>query len=467
MVKDNIKKVYPIIAGLILWFFEPPSGLDEKGYQIFVVFISVIISLLVRAFPMAVSVLAGLSFSVMVGLISLKEALKGYSDSTTWLVVIAFLIAGVVIDTGLGKRISLLCIHALGKSMTGLGYAICSAELILGPLVPSNTARGGGILAPIVDSMSRTLGSMPNKSPDKAGQYLHLVGAHANLITAAMFLTGMAANPLIAKMGLDVFQIEFNWYTWALGSIVPGVLGLLGLPILLKYLSPPTIKSIQPIRDKIKKDIKVLGPWTFQEITTALTLGIMLLLWSTKPVHGWGTTTVALFGLLTILVLNAISWEEMAKNHKAWDTLIWLGGLLTLATSLKDLGFISWFAEMIQQSLTEYSPIFIFLMLALIYFYSMYFFSMLTAHIVAMAGAIFIVAKGVDLNPLLIVGVFAYFSNLCGCLTNYSTGPVIIYFGNGYLLPISWFKIGFLVSIYHIIIWLGAGSIWWRIIGWW
>ena len=467
MVKDNIKKVYPIIAGLILWFFEPPSGLDEKGYQIFVVFISVIISLLVRAFPMAVSVLAGLSFSVMVGLISLKEALKGYSDSTTWLVVIAFLIAGVVIDTGLGKRISLLCIHALGKSMTGLGYAICSAELILGPLVPSNTARGGGILAPIVDSMSRTLGSMPNKSPDKAGQYLHLLGAHANLITAAMFLTGMAANPLISKMGLDVFQIEFNWYTWALGSIFPGVLGLLGLPILLKYLSPPTIKSIQPIRDKIKKDIKVLGPWTFQEITTALTLGIMLLLWSTKPVHGWGTTTVALFGLLTILFLNAISWEEMAKNHKAWDTLIWLGGLLTLATSLKDLGFISWFAEMIQQSLTEYSPIFIFLMLALIYFYSMYFFSMLTAHIVAMAGAIFIVAKGVDLNPLLIVGVFAYFSNLCGCLTNYSTGPVIIYFGNGYLLPISWFKIGFLVSIYHIIIWLGAGSIWWRIIGWW
>jgi len=467
MVKDDIKKLYPLIAGLILWFFEPPSGLNEKGYQIFVVFISVIISLLVRAFPMAVSVLAGLSFSVMVGLISLKEALKGYSDSTTWLVVIAFLIAGVVIDTGLGKRISLLCIHALGKSMTGLGYAICAAELILGPLVPSNTARGGGILAPIVDSMSRTLGSMPNKSPDKAGQYLHLVGAHANLITAAMFLTGMAANPLISKLGLDVFQIEFTWYTWALGSIVPGALGLLGLPILLKYLSPPTIKSIQPIRAKIKKDIKVLGPWTFQEITTALTLGIMLLLWSTKPVHGWGTTTVALFGLLAILFTNAISWEEMAKNHKAWDTLIWLGGLLTLATSLKDLGFISWFAEMIQQSLTEYSPIFIFLMLALIYFYSMYFFSMLTAHIVAMAGAIFIVAKGVDLNPLLIVGVFAYFSNLCGCLTNYSTGPVIIYFGNGYLLPMSWFKIGFLVSIYHIIIWLGAGSIWWRIIGWW
>ena len=467
MDNKNLKKLYPIIAGMVLWIIGPPSGLNENGYQIFVVFISVIISLLIRAVPMAISVLTGLSFSVLIGLISLKDALKGYSDSTTWLVVIAFLIAGVVIDTGLGRRISLLCIHALGKSIIGLGYALCTAELILGPLVPSNTARGGGILAPIVDSMSRTLGSTPNQSPEKAGQYLHLIGAHANLITAAMFLTGMAANPLISKIALDIFQIEFDWLNWALGSIVPGLVGLAGLPVLIKYLSPPTIKSIQPIREKVKDDIKAIGPWTLPEIITILTLGMMLFLWSTKPIHGWGTTTVALLGLLTILLLGTVSWDQMVKNYKAWDTLIWLGGLITLATSLKNLGFISWFAENIQQYLTGISPLLLFLSLALIYFYSMYFFSMLTAHIMALVSAIFMIASGLDLNPFIIVGVIAYFSNLSGCLTNYSTGPIIIYFGNGYLLPLPWFKIGFLVSIYHMVVWFGIGSIWWRIIGWW
>ena len=467
MDNKNLKKLYPIIAGMVLWIIGPPSGLNENGYQIFVVFISVIISLLIRAVPMAISVLTGLSFSVLIGLISLKDALKGYSDSTTWLVVIAFLIAGVVIDTGLGRRISLLCIHALGKSIIGLGYALCTAELILGPLVPSNTARGGGILAPIVDSMSRTLGSTPNQSPEKAGQYLHLIGAHANLITAAMFLTGMAANPLISKIALDIFQIEFDWLNWALGSIVPGLVGLAGLPVLIKYLSPPTIKSIQPIREKVKDDIKAIGPWTLPEIITILTLGMMLFLWSTKPIHGWGTTTVALLGLITILLLGTISWDQMVKNYKAWDTLIWLGGLITLATSLKNLGFISWFAENIQQYLTGISPLLLFLSLALIYFYSMYFFSMLTAHIMALVSAIFMIASGLDLNPFIIVGVIAYFSNLSGCLTNYSTGPIIIYFGNGYLLPLPWFKIGFLVSIYHMVVWFGIGSIWWRIIGWW
>jgi len=463
----NLKGLYPFFAGLVIWLIGPPEGLDENGYHMFAVFITVIASIMIRAVPMAVSVLTGLGFAVMVNLISLKDALKGYSDSTTWLVVIAFLIAGVVIETGLGRRISLLCIHALGRSIIGLGYALCAAELILGPVVPSNTARGGGILAPIVDSMSRALGSTPNNNPERSGQYLHLVGAHANLITAAMFLTGMAANPLISKAALEIFQIEFDWLTWAKGSIIPGLIGLAGLPLFIRILSPPKVDSIQPIREKIAGEIRSLGSWSRQEIVTGATLGIMLVLWSTKPIHGWGTTTVALLGLIFILLTRATTWNQMVKNHKAWDTFIWLGGLLTLASSLKTLGFISWFVNNIQQSLTGISPFLLLLSLVLIYFYSMYVFSMLTAHIVALAGAIFLVASSVDLNPFLVVGMIAYFSNLCGCLTNYSTGPVIIYFGNGYVQPLAWFKIGFMVSLYHIVVWLGTGLLWWRVIGWW
>ena len=131
------------------------------------------------------------------------------------------------------------------------------------------------------------------------------------------------------------------------------------------------------------------------------------------------------------------------------------------------MGFIGWFGAMIKETLIDYSPIILLLCLALIYFYSMYLFSMLTAHIAALAGTIFLLTSGLDLNPFLVIGVIAYFSNLCGCLTNYSTGPVIIYFGNGYVRSLSWFKIGFLVSFYHLAIWLGIGSVWWKMIGWW
>jgi len=467
MRQYDLKKFYPLILIFVFWFLKPPEELDINGYRVFIVFVSVIFSILLQSIPTAVSVLTGLTFSVLTGLMPLKSALKGYSDSTTWLVVIAFLIAGAIINSGLGNRISLLSIYYLGRSITGLGYAICCAELILGPVVPSNTARGGGILAPIVDSISKTLGSSPSNNPRKAGQYLNLVGAHANLITAAMFLTGMAANPLVSRAALEVFEIEFGWLKWALGAIVPGLIGLAGLPLLMKYLSPPSIESIEPVRIRINKELQTLGSWTRAEIITGIIMVLMVFLWLSKSFHGFGTTIVALSGLMLILFFKVVSWDNMVKNHKAWDTLIWLGGLLTIATSLKEAGFIFWFSGILENSLLDFSPILITLSLALIYFYSMYLFSMLTAHIVALSGAMFLIVHNLGFEPIIIICLIAYFSNLSGCLTNYSTGPMIIYFGNGYVMPSAWFKIGFIVSIYHIVVWLGIGSIWWKFLGWW
>lgn len=62
-------------------------------------------------------------------------------------------------------------------------------ELLLAPFVPSNTARGGGIVLPVVHSIATTLGSTPSHQP-KIGGFLMLVGAHANLLSASMYLTG-------------------------------------------------------------------------------------------------------------------------------------------------------------------------------------------------------------------------------------------------------------------------------------
>ena len=92
---------------------------------------------------------------------------------------------------------------------------------------------------------------------------------------------------------------------------------------------------------------------------------------------------------------------------------------------------------------------------------------MLTAHISAMITtflALIFVAGG---QPLLAAGIFAYFSCLSGCLTNYSTGPIIIYFGLGYVKTSKWFYTGFLMSVFHMVIWLGIGLVWWKFLNWW
>ncbi len=467
--KSNLKLLLCVGLAVALWIIGPyiTNQLPAGAWNIFAVFATVIFAFILRPYPMGAIVIMGLLVLVLSDSITLKESLSGYGNSTVWLVVTAFLLADGVIRTGLGKRVALSLVQRFGNTLAGLSYAICGAELILGPVIPSNTARGGGVLAPIVDALSRELGSSPKDSPESAGSYLTLLGAHANLITAAMFLTGMAANPLVSNAVFITTGVEFGWLTWALGAIIPGITGLILLPWVLRKIVKPTIKDTKPAQGKAKEELQKMGAISLNEWVMSGVLLLMILLWSTKGFHGWGTTLVALIGIVLLLITRVVSWDNIIKNSSAWDALIWLGGLLTMANMLKKYGFIDWFVGGMERWLTSFDGIVLIVLIAVFYFYSMYFFSMLTAHISAMAGAFVALIFTLTGQPYIGAAIIAYISCLSGCLTNYSTGPVIIYFGLNYVKPNVWFKTGFLISLFHLVIWLLVGGVWWKFLGWW
>ncbi len=451
-----------------MWFIPPPAGLEIHAWHLLAVFIATIASFILQPMAMGPMVMLALVLLAATGTLEFKNLLAGFGNSTVWLVVAAFLIAGTVERTGFGRRVALFLVQKLGKTTRGLGYSLCLSELILGPVVPSNTARGGGILAPIAQSLAVSLDSHPEpKTSVRAGSYLVLVGAHANLITAAMFLTGMAANPLVSKAAEDVFNIEFGWGTWALGALVPGLVGLALLPLWLFKLCRPELTDTTKAQARSRQEYAEMGPWTRGQLLTGGVLVLLLVLWSTKKFHGMGTGLVAWIGVMVFLLAEVDDWKHIKGNSKAWDCLIWLGGLLAMANALKSEGVVAWFVAAMQSHVAGLSGIVVVLALALIYFYSMYGFSMLTAHISALVAAFFAVALAAEAPPLLTIALLAYFSNLCACTTNYSTGPLVIYFGLGYVEPGQWFKVGFLMSLYHLAIWLGVGLPWWKLLGWW
>ncbi|NNE92109.1 MAG: DASS family sodium-coupled anion symporter [Verrucomicrobiales bacterium] len=469
-----------LAVGAAIWFSPVPEGVTENGWHVLAVFVATILSFILRPYPMGTMVLTGILILVLTHSFvdetsekPSKEALayalaKSYGDTTVWLVVAAFLISGAVIQTGFGKRIALVLIRLLGRTKLGLAWGIGAAELVLGPFVPSNTARGGGIVAPIVDSLCRTLANNDEgKRRNSVSSFLILTGAHANLITAAMFLTGMAANPIVSKAADEVADVNFDFVTWLSGSIVPGLIGLFLLPVFLRMLVKPSGIDVGAARGKASDELDAMGKMTRNEWILLGVFVLMLSLWCTARLHGIHTTVVALGGVVIILLTGVQNWKDMAKNHAAWDAMIWLGGLVMMAVALREFGVITWFAENAKGWVGEFNPLTATLALALIYFFSMYAFSMLTGHINAMVAAFIAVAVGVGAPPLLIVALLAYFSNLCGSLTHYSTGPVVIYFGMGYIEAPRWLKIGFLVSLFHLVIWLGIGLPYWKLLGWW
>jgi DASS family divalent anion:Na+ symporter len=455
------------IIAVVLWQFDTLFDVSPQGWHIFSVFMAVIISFILRPYPMGMMVLISLITLVATKNISLKESLSGFGDTTVWLVISAFLIAGAVLDTGFGRRVSLWLVVKLGKSLKGLAYAVCGSEFLLGPVIPSNTARGGGIHAPIVNSLSHSLGSTPSHHPERAGRFLSLVGSHANLIAASMYMTGMAANPLVSRAAEDIFGVEFGWGTWALGAILPGVLSLLLLPQLIYRLTRPGLKDGRAAQRAAREELAAIGGMSGKEKVMMTVLILMLGLWSTSFLHGMSTALVAWLGVLALLLSGTQTWEDIIGNDRAWDTLIWLGGLLTMANMLSDYGFIEWFVRRLEMVVAGMSGLLVVITLGIFYFYSMYAFSMLTAHIAAMAAPFLAVCLAAGAEPMIAIAVIAYFSCLCGCTTNYSSGPVIIYFGLGYVPASGWFNIGFIVSLFHLALWIGSGLLWWKILGWW
>jgi DASS family divalent anion:Na+ symporter len=127
----------------------------------------------------------------------------GFSASVTWLVVNAILISSAVQSSGIGRRIALELLQRLGHSNLGMAYALCAAEFILAPVVPSNTARGGGCLSPVILAVC-------NQVALEARPFVVLVAAHANLLSSAMFLTGSSGNQLVADAAKEV-RITAVW----------------------------------------------------------------------------------------------------------------------------------------------------------------------------------------------------------------------------------------------------------------
>ena len=103
----------------------------------------------------------------------------------------------------------------------------------------------------------------------------------------------------------------------------------------------------------------------------------------------------------------------------------------------------------------------------MIYIYSHYGFASLTAHISAMYAAFLGVAVAVGAPPYLAALALAFTANICLAITHYSGAPGPLYFGAGYVGIRKWWQLGFIFSIFNILIWVGIGALWWKVLGLW
>ncbi|ENP3611517.1 DASS family sodium-coupled anion symporter [Salmonella enterica] len=465
-----------VCLSLGAYFLLKPEGLDLYAWRTAVIFIATIVCIVLKTLPIgAIGIITITVYAITfsggesTASASMKSALSAMNNSLIWLIVIAFMIARGFIKTGLGQRIALLLVKIFGKRTLGLAYGLAFADLILAPAMPSNTARCGGVIYPVADSLSRSFNSLPDDmSRKKIGTYLISCIGAVNDITSTLFMTGFTANLLAVKLAA-LQGVTITWFQWFLDLLVPCVIGFIITPVVIYYINPPEIKRTPGAPVQASKKLKEMGRVSNPEWIMIATVIILLILWIFGQQLYIDQTATAFVGLSILLLSGVLTWNDVKNEKDAWDTLIWFSALLMLANKLSELGFTSWFGDIIAAdiggSIGGVNWILILVVLNVIYCYLHYFFASGNA-IVAALYAVFL-GVGIKLGvPALIMALMlSCATNLSCSLTQYTHARGPILFGAGYIPTGTWWKNGFAMSVVNLIIFFSIGLLWWKIIG--
>src|ERR1700730_5183525 len=338
-----------VLLAVVIWLIPPPSGVQPRAWHLLAIFVATIVGIIAKPFPMGATALFGIAATALTGTLSINQALSGFGNSTIWLIVVAFFISRGFIKTGLDSRIAYLFMAALGKKTLGLSYGLIATDLVLAPAIPSNTARSGGIVFPLVKASAKAYGSEPDDGTErKIGAFLMQAAFQGNVVTTAMFLTAMAANPLAAKLAAGL-HIDLSWGEWALAGSVPGLASLVFIPLLLYWIYPPEIKETPGASQLAREKLAAMGKMHRDEWVMLGVFFLLLLLWILgDQLARIDSATTALVGLSVLLIANVLTWKDILLEEGAWDTLVWFAALVMMASFLNELGLIPWLTKSAQ-----------------------------------------------------------------------------------------------------------------------
>src|SRR5690348_9579615 len=295
-----LKRAAPFAIAIGIWFSPVPAGLTVPAWHLFAVFIAAIACVLLGSFPLLTASMIAVAAVVLTGTITPAQAFSGFANTSVLLVVIAFIVAQAVVKSGLGRRISLFMVSHFGGSSLGLAYSIVLTDAAIAPAFPSNTARGG-VLFPIVLSVARGSGSLPEDPENRRlGGYLMFCGMASLAVSSALWMTATSANPIAIQVAKE-YGFEVGFGKWLIAACVPALTAIIALPWFLSRLFPPGVGETPEAPAAARRTLAELGRLSRDEWITAVAFVLMVVGWVFADRLQLNVTSIAFAGLGILL----------------------------------------------------------------------------------------------------------------------------------------------------------------------
>lgn len=359
----KVEKVFAIIGGplaiisyiLIMFVFEIPflkqfeveslsksalKNFDEIGLVDFVhsnramlaIFVASLILWITEAIPNYLTSLILIIALVLTGVLPEKVAYAQLGHEVMWLNILSFVLASMLVVTGVAKRFALWFILKFGKNASSIFLSFIVINLVLSIFISATTAKAA-ILLPIFMVIAAVYGAS-NGNRNNFGRNIILQNLFQINMGASSFLTGSGANLLAASLiagaiGSDIFFSD--WMIAAFpGAMILMILGwIVGSKIIFPIEKENRKPSIEGGMDTLRVELKNMGKVSFNEIKSIFIFVSILALWVTDRYHGISPTAVAFMGAIVALMpkIGIVSWNEV---DIPWHLLLFSAGAYTL-----------------------------------------------------------------------------------------------------------------------------------------
>lgn len=357
-VKKETKGFLIGILVFVIILLLPLKGLEWKGQICLALTLQTVIW---WAMQVAQSGYVGGFYLVAVCLLKLadtKVVFSGWTNSTIWLVIGAYLIAAAVRKSGLGERISYAYTLKFVKSWKSIIIGIFILTFVLSLLIPHPWPRAFLIMS--VMAVIIKAAKMPREDAVKIGFTVFAASVPVSLI----FLTGDSViNPLAASY-CTTESISFTRWFEVMGppAIVLSILTMLLILVLFKPSQPVEINF-----DEVRAAQSKLGKMNSKEIRTAIWIGIAIVLWLTNGITGldvgWVTLAVGMCMAMPVIgeVVTAKEWSDVPVHVLVFLTSAIAIGKVGAATGMND-----WLAATILPSTMPHNAILMALLISVI-----------------------------------------------------------------------------------------------------
>jgi anion transporter len=301
------------------------------------IFMAALILWITEALPNYLTSLILIISLVLTGVLTEKEAYAQLGHPVMWLNIMSFVLASMLVATGVAKRFALWFILRFGKNASTIFISFIFINIVLSAFISATTAKAA-ILLPIFMVIAAIYGARSGEGKNNFGRSIVLQNLLCINIGAGAFVTGSGANLLAAALILGATGSSVYFSDWMMAQF-PIMVGLMFVGYLLAMkvffpLSPEErIPQIKGGMARLKEEYRKLGKMDIQEIKAVIIFLLILGFWATDRVHGISATAVAFVGAIVALLpkVGIIKWNEV---DIPWHLMLFSAGAYTLGAGL-------------------------------------------------------------------------------------------------------------------------------------